>query len=273
MSSNKKIQWRLRLYQVIYQANTPAGKLFDVALILFILLSIVLAMLDTVAIYHQRYGSYFSRAEWFFTLIFSVEYLLRLISIQRPLKYVFSFYGIVDFLAIAPTYLSFFFPGMESFLFVRILRILRIFRVLKLARYTRQANTLWSALAAGKIKIIVFLSFISTITVVFGSTMYLIEGPENGFTSIPRGIYWAIITLTTVGYGDIAPKTDLGQAVASVVMILGYAIIAVPTGIFTAELSKAINKEYDIRTCSSCNKPGHDSDAKYCKACGHKLQV
>ena len=273
MSSNKKIQWRLRLYQVIYQANTPAGKLFDVALILFILLSIVLAMLDTVAIYHQRYGSYFSRAEWFFTLIFSVEYLLRLISIQRPLKYVFSFYGIVDFLAIAPTYLSFFFPGMESFLFVRILRILRIFRVLKLARYTRQANTLWSALAAGKIKIIVFLSFISTITVIFGSTMYLIEGPENGFTSIPRGIYWAIITLTTVGYGDIAPKTDLGQAVASVVMILGYAIIAVPTGIFTAELSKAINKEYDIRTCSSCNKPGHDSDAKYCKACGHKLQV
>lgn len=265
------VSLRQRLYQIIYESDTPAGKWFDILLIVSILLSVVVVMLDSVNRISVQWRHVLSIAEWGFTVLFSIEYLLRIYSIRRASSYLFSFYGIVDFIAIVPAYLSLFVYDIQFLLIVRVLRILRIFRVLKLGRYISQVNILLRALNAGKIKVIVFLFFISTIVILFGSTMYLIEGPENGFTSIPRSIYWAIITLTTVGYGDITPKTDLGQALASFVMVMGYAIIAVPTGIFTAELSRAIREDASGRICPNCNKLGHDSDAKYCNACGAKI--
>ncbi|MEN8260181.1 MAG: ion transporter [Pseudomonadota bacterium] len=262
---------RGRLYRIIYEANTPAGKWFDILLICFILLSVVVVMLDSIASLQSEYGIYFYGLEWFFTVLFTVEYLLRIFSIQRPALYIFSFFGIVDFLAIVPTYLGLLVAGAQYLLVIRVLRILRIFRILKLAHYISQINVLLRAVMGSRQKITVFLFFISTIIVIFGSLMYLIEGPENGFTSIPRSIYWAIITLTTVGYGDITPKTDLGQALASLVMITGYSIIAVPTGIFTAELSNAMRKQVQDRRCPGCKKTGHEADASYCDSCGAKL--
>jgi voltage-gated potassium channel len=269
--SADKAAWRRTLYRIIYEAETPAGKWFDILLIISILLSVGAVMLSSVIDLHARYGLYFNRIEWCFTLLFTIEYTLRILCTGRPLRYVFSFYGIVDLLSIIPTYLSVLLTGTHYFLVIRVLRILRIFRVLKLAPYVTQGNQLGRALLASRQKITIFLFVVSTIIVIFGSAMYLIEGPENGFTSIPRSVYWAIVTLTTVGYGDIAPKTELGQALAALVMIIGYAIIAVPTGIFTAELTKTMSKSGGERVCVGCGKTGHDVDAVYCDRCGAKL--
>lgn len=228
-------------------------------------------MLSTVVWINTQYSTILFTIEWFFTILFTIEYILRIICIQKPLKYIFSFYGIVDLLSIAPSYLSFLISGTHYFLVVRILRLLRIFRILKLVQYVSQINILMRAVLGSRQKITVFLFFISTVVVIFGSIMYLVEGPENGFSSIPRSIYWAIVTMTTVGYGDISPKTDLGQGLAAIVMILGYSIIAVPTGIFTAELNRAIQRSEVDRACPSCRKKGHERTALYCNACGNKL--
>lgn len=269
--TDKHSTWRSRLFTIIYHAHTPAGKWFDILLIISILFSVSVIMLDSVSEIKRAYDPVLNRFEWFFTFLFTIEYLLRITCNPRPVRYIFSFYGIVDLLSIVPTYLSFFISGANYMVVVRVLRILRIFRILKLSEYISQINILTTALAGSRQKIIVFLFFVCTSVVIFGSIMYLIEGPGNGFTSIPRSIYWAIVTLTTVGYGDISPQTNIGQATASLVMITGYAIIAVPTGIFTAELSQAINQGDTVRKCPGCQKTGHEPMARYCNSCGSKL--
>jgi voltage-gated potassium channel len=264
--------WRSKMHEVIFEADTQAGKWFDILLIVSILLSVISVMLDSVGSMREIYGWWFYRIEWFFTILFSIEYILRLISVGRPLAYATSFYGIVDLLAVIPTYLSLIIPGTQYLLVIRILRILRIFRVLKLVQYISEARLLRQALRDSRRKITVFLFTVLTMVVIFGSLMYLIEGPVNGFTSIPRGIYWAIVTLTTVGYGDISPQTSLGQFLAALIMILGYSIIAVPTGIVTVAFAKAESKaQFKTQVCPQCSAEGHDSDAKYCKYCGAQL--
>ena len=257
-----------RVFVVIFQSRTPVGKLFDVVLILAILLSVLVLMLESIESIGAKHGRLLYYAEWGFTLLFTVEYLVRLWCVREPLVYARSFYGVVDLLAILPTYLALFVTGSGYLLVVRILRILRLFRVLKLARYVSAADALVEAMVQSWRKILVFLYVILTIVVIFGSAMYLIEGPENGFTSIPRGVYWGIVTLTTVGFGDITPQTPLGQAVAAVVMIMGYGIIAVPTGIYAAELRDVMTRRRQARTCPECSRGGHDEDAKFCKHCG-----
>ncbi|MEJ2719637.1 MAG: ion transporter [bacterium] len=271
MSKPPKSAWRAKTHEIIFEADTPAGKAFDIILILCIVASVVAVMLDSVGAIRRVYGRWFYGIEWFFTILFTVEYLLRLISIGRPLKYATSFFGIVDLLAVVPTYLSLVIPGSQYLLVIRILRVLRIFRVLKIVQYVSEANLLLQALRASQRKITVFLFTVLTLVIIFGSVMYIIEGEQNGFTSIPRGIYWAIVTLTTVGYGDISPKTELGQAVAAVVMILGYSIIAVPTGIVTVEMGQAFRRRVSTQVCPECSAEGHDVDAVHCKACGAKL--
>lgn len=260
-----------RLHEIIFEADTRPGKWFDVILILSILSSVLIVMLDSVTAFSEHYGSFFYLMEWGFTLLFTVEYILRLSCVIYPLKYAFSFLGLVDLLAILPTYISLLVPGSQYLIVIRVLRVLRVFRVLKLASYLGEASILVRALRASKRKIIIFLLTVLTLVVIFGSLMYLIEGSENGFTSIPRSIYWAIVTMTTVGYGDISPKTNLGQALASVIMIIGYAIIAVPTGIVTAELGFASQKEISTQACPECMAQGHDVDAVYCKVCSARL--
>jgi len=264
---------RQRIHEIIFEADTPAGKLFDVLLIVSIVVSVTVVMLDSISSLKAAYGHIFSSIEWFFTILFTIEYILRLISVGRPIKYATSFYGIVDFLAIIPTYLSLVFPATRYFAVVRTLRILRVFRVLKLIQYITEANILMTALRSSRRKITVFFFTVCTLVIIFGSLMYVIEGEAHGFTSIPRSIYWAIVTMTTVGYGDLSPSTPLGQALASVIMILGYSIIAVPTGIFTVEFSQALSglKEVSTRSCSQCSAEGHNPDAKYCKFCGEEL--
>lgn len=263
--------WRSKLHEIIFEANTPAGKYFDIVLIVFIVLSVFCVMLDSVSEFRAAYSTPLHTLEWFFTLIFTVEYGLRLICVQRPWHYAISFYGIVDLLSILPAYLSLLIAGTHYLLVIRILRILRIFRILKLVTYLGEARQLTRALVASRRKIGVFLFTVVTLVVIMGSLMYVIEGEENGFTSIPRSIYWAIVTLTTVGYGDIAPRTDLGQLLAAFIMILGYAIIAVPTGIVTVEMSNAFRQPVDNRACPVCAAEGHDHNAIYCKFCGGKL--
>jgi voltage-gated potassium channel len=263
--------FREKLHEIIFEADTPGGKLFDVLLILSILLSVVLVMLDSVSSIRQSYGRLLYIGEWLFTTLFTIEYLLRLSSVGRPLAYATSFYGIVDLLAVLPTYLSFFFPGTHYLLVIRILRVLRIFRVLKLVQYLGEARQLGQALRASRRKIIVFLFTVLTLVVIFGALMYVIEDNETGFTSIPQSIYWAIVTLTTVGYGDISPQTAVGQTIAAMIMIIGYGIIAVPTGIVTAELSKVYKKGISTQACKECSAEGHDPDAKHCKYCGAEL--
>lgn len=272
-TGNNRTSWQEKLHSVIFEAETPAGKLFDVLLIVSILASIIVVMLDSVSVISERYDQQLNFLEWFFTLLFTVEYILRLLCVGRPLSYATSFYGIVDLLAIIPTYLSVLIPGTEFLLVIRVLRILRIFRVLKLVQYISEASLLLKALRASRRKITVFLFTVLAMVVILGSLMYLIEGAESGFTSIPRSIYWAIVTLTTVGYGNIAPQTSLGQMLAAFVMILGYSIIAVPTGIVTVELSHAAASSQGevTRSCQECSAEGHDSDADYCKYCGAKL--
>jgi voltage-gated potassium channel len=266
-----RARWRMVLHEVIFEADTPAGKGFDVLLIASILASVAAVMLDSIGTVRSAYGNLLFVIEWFFTLLFTVEYILRLLCVGRPLKYAVSFYGMVDLLAIIPTYLSLVLPGSQFLLVIRILRILRIFRILKLVPYLKEARLLAKALRASSRKIAVFLYTVLTLVVIFGSLMYVIEGEANGFTSIPRSIYWAIVTLTTVGYGDISPRTGLGQALASIVMILGYAIIAVPTGIVSVEMSHAFGTRVSTQACPECSAEGHDADARYCKYCGSAL--
>ena len=266
-----RTSWRAHLHEVIFEADTPLGKAFDVLLIVSILASVTAVMLDSVVSVRAQHGSLLYGIEWFFTLLFSVEYGLRLLSVGRPLKYATSFYGVVDLLAIVPTYLSLLLPGGQYLLVIRILRILRIFRILKLVTYLSEARLLMQALRASGRKIAVFLYTVLTLVVIFGALMYVIEGEAHGFTSIPRSIYWSIVTLTTVGYGDISPQTNLGQMLASVVMIFGYAIIAVPTGIVTVEMSQAFGRKVSTQACPECSAEGHDSDARHCKYCGAML--
>ena len=260
-----------KLYIIIFESDTPAGKAFDVALIISILLSVVVVMLDSVKWINAAIGPLLYGLEWTFTILFTIEYGLRIYCTRRPVRYIFSFYGLVDLFAILPTYVSFFVPASRYFIVIRILRVLRIFRILKLVQYLGESRMLMHALYAARRKIIVFLFVVLTLVVVFGSLMYVVEGKENGFTSIPRSIYWAIVTLTTVGYGDISPKTNLGQTIAAFVMILGYAIIAVPTGIVTAELSHARFSQHMNIKCPECEQYGHDNNARYCKFCGAAL--
>ena len=262
---------RRRLHEIIFEADTPAGRLFDVALIVCIVISVVLVMLDSVEAIRASWGSALYAAEWMFTLFFTVEYALRLYCVGRPLKYATSFFGVVDLLAILPTYFSLIFPGSQYLLVIRILRVLRIFRVLKLVQYLGEASLLMQALRASRRKITVFLFTVLTLVMIFGCLMYLIEDPDTGFTSIPRSIYWAIVTLTTVGYGDIAPQTNLGQLLASIIMIIGYSILAVPTGIVTVEMSQAFKRNITTQSCPECSREGHDRDARFCKYCGEKL--
>lgn len=261
----------MTIHEVIFEADTTAGKLFDIILILSIIASIIVVMLDSVATVQQRHGLLLTMLEWTFTLLFTVEYLLRLLSVGRPVLYARSFFGIVDLLAILPTYLSIVIPGSQYFLVIRSLRVLRIFRVLKLVQFLSAAQVLMQALRASFRKIAVFLFAVLTLVLIFGSVMYVIEGAENGFTSIPTSIYWAIVTLTTVGYGDISPQTAVGQALAAIVMILGYSIIAVPTGIVGVELAQAFKQQVSTQACPQCSAEGHDVDAEFCKYCGARL--
>jgi len=265
-------RWRQRLHEVIFEADTAGGKAFDLTLIVCIALSIIVVMLDSIQELHDQYGSLLYVAEWVFTLLFTAEYLLRLLSVGRPLRYALSFYGIVDFLSIVPTYLSIFVPGTQYLLVIRSLRVLRIFRIFKLSQYVGEARQLTRALHSSRRKIMIFYFTVIHIVVIVGAMMYLIEGRENGFTSIPRSIYWAIVTITTVGYGDIAPQTNVGQAVAAFLMITGYAILAVPTGIVTAEWAMQNSQRIiSTQSCPQCSSEGHDADAKFCKHCGANM--
>ncbi len=260
-----------RLHEIIFEADTRAGRFFDLALIWSILISVVAVMLDSVREIRAAHGELLAAIEWFFTILFTIEYVLRLACIGRPLRYATSFFGVVDLMAILPTYLSILLPGSRFLLVIRILRVLRIFRVLKLAQFLAEANVMARALRASRRKILVFLCTVVALVVIFGSVMYLIEGEAHGFTSIPRSIYWAIVTMTTVGYGDLAPRTAIGQAVASLVMILGFTIIAVPTGIVATEMSRATDKPVSTQTCPQCASQGHEHGARYCKDCGAPL--
>lgn len=256
---------------IIFEAGTPLGRAFDVWLIFFILLSVFAVFMDTIESVHAEYGRWLYLAEWFFTISFTIEYGIRLWCIEKPALYARSFYGVIDLAGIIPSYLSLFVPGAQYLLVVRVIRVLRVFRVLRLVRYVGEGELLVQALKASRRKITVFLVSVVVLAIVFGSLMYLVEGPERGFTSIPRSIYWAVVTLTTVGYGDLAPQTAVGQALASVVMIMGYGIIAVPTGIVTLELSEATRRRANTRTCPNCSAEGHSREATYCWRCGTHL--
>lgn len=283
--------WRQRWHTIVFESDTPAGKAFDLALIVAIVSSIVLVLLESIATIEAEYGSTLRAAEWAITILFTLEYLIRLACVRRPGAYAASFYGIIDLLAIAPAYLSLVVPGTHLLLTFRVLRLLRVFRIFKLGRFVREANVIVDALYRALPKITVFFTGIAGMVVILGSLMYVIEGPEHGFTSIPVGVYWAIVTLTTVGFGDITPKTSAGQALASLVMILGYSILAVPTGIVTAETMRggitapgAVRAEdpgprptatddstVTTRHCPGCSREGHDPDAVFCKHCGERL--
>ena len=260
-----------KIHEIIFEADTPAGKAFDLALLMVIVVSIVAVFLESVASVREQYGSALRALEWTITILFTIEYVLRLYCVANPWRYARSFYGVIDLLSILPTYLSIFFTGSQSLLVIRALRLLRVFRVLKLAHFVGEARMLRAALHASSRKIIVFLGAVLTVMIIVGSMMYLIEGPENGFTSIPQSIYWTIVTMTTVGYGDIAPQTVLGKLLASAVMIMGYGIIAVPTGIVTVELAGTVKNSTRTDACPGCGADGHALDANNCRYCGEKL--
>lgn len=271
IENKKSPDWKVKMHEVIFEADTPAGKFFDVVLLWAILISVVAVMLETVDAISRDYGGFLVVLEWIFTILFSIEYIMRLISVGKPMKYVLSFMGLVDLLSIIPTYLSFFLVGSQYLLVIRTIRLLRVFRILKLTRYVSEAQALNQALRASAIKITVFIGGVVVLVLIMGCLMYIIEGPEHGFTSIPTSMYWTIVTITTVGYGDIAPVTTLGQTLASIIMLLGYGIIAVPTGIVTAQLVKGKSNDVNTRACPACSKEGHDSDAEFCKYCGEKF--
>ena len=264
--------WRLRLYTVIFEADTRAGRAFDLALIAMILASVAVVVLDSVATIHQRFGPWLKGLEWFFTLAFTVEYIARLLCVRRPLRYARSVFGVIDLLAILPAYLAVFVPQMHALIDVRLLRLLRIFRLLRLTAYVQEFGALYRALRASRRKIGVFLSFVLLVVTIAGTLMYVIEGPEHGFTSIPVGVYWAITTMTTVGFGDVTPHTDLGRLVASVMMLMGWGTLAVPTGIVSAELvGQQARREPTTRTCHDCLSEGHAPTARFCRDCGAPL--
>ncbi|MGB5822309.1 MAG: ion transporter [Saonia sp.] len=266
--------WRLKIHEVIYGTHTPAGKLFDVILLVVIVYSIIVVMLESLPRFDVKYHKFLDVSEWVVTILFSIEYLLRIICIKRPSKYIFSFFGIVDLLSTIPKYLSFFLIGSQYLTAFRALRLLRVFRILKLVRFVGESNNLIRAMRASRTKILVFVFFLVIISVLLGTTMYLIEGPEHGFNSIPHSVYWTIVTLTTVGYGDISPQTALGQFIATLIMIIGYGIIAVPTGIVSAEYASSQKrgvKHDEGRACSDCGAEVLRADAHYCRKCGHDL--
>ncbi|MDO7744989.1 MAG: ion transporter [Pedobacter sp.] len=272
MALPTKKDWRFALHEVIYESNTPAGKAFDIALLFAIFTSIIIVMLDSVQSLHKQYGSLFYTIEWIFSALFTLEYIVRLISIRRPAKYVFSFLGIIDLIALIPTYLSIFFIGAQSLLVFRALRLLRVFRIFKLGHFLTEINFLTVAIKGSIRKISIFLMTVFMLAVILGSIMYLVEQRENGFSNIPESIYWAIVTITTVGYGDISPVTPLGKMLAALVMLIGYAIIAVPTGIITHDLAIAARKKKEVlESCPACSREGHDADAAFCKYCGSSL--
>lgn len=266
---------RTHLETVIFGTETPGGRLFDVILLWAILFSVVLAVSESVVSIQERYGVLLRTLEWIVTGLFTIEYALRIYSARQRLRYITSFYGVVDLLAILPSFLNLFIAGPQYFLVLRSLRFLRVFRVFKLSRYVGEANVLVRALRASREKIIVFVLTVLTLVLIIGSAMYLIEGPQNGFVDIPVSIYWAVVTLTTVGYGDITPHTTIGQFLSAGVMILGYAIIAVPTGIVTTELSRTVweDRMRSTKTCTECGLARHDADANYCRNCGTELPL
>ena len=266
--------WRERLRVVIFEADTPPGKAFDVALLVAILASVIAVMLDSVEPIRAAYGHPLDVAEWFFTILFTIEYAARLICVPIPWAYARSFFGVIDLIAILPSYLSLLLPGAEHMLVIRGLRLLRIFRVFKLGRFLGEASILRRAMIESRHKVTVFLGTVAILVTILGTAMYLIEGEEHGFTSIPISVYWAVVTMTTVGYGDLAPQTVAGRTLATLVMILGYSIIAVPTGIVTAEIveSAVASRKPTTRVCPACLAEGHDPDARFCKACGAELE-
>ena len=264
--------WRSKLHETIYESNTTAGKTFDIVLLVCIIGSIIVVSLDSVKVYHDKFGEIFYILEWMFTSLFTVEYILRLICIKTPLKYVFSVLGLIDLLAIIPSYLSIFFAGAQSLLVLRALRLLRVFRIFKLTHFLTEMEFLKAAVFTSLKKISIFMLVVFTVVIILGSIMYLVENGENGFNSIPDSIYWGIVTITTVGYGDISPVTAMGKFIASIMMFIGYGIIAVPTGIITTDLAIAVrNKKHGHETCPNCGMEGHDRDAKFCKYCGSAL--
>ncbi len=285
MKANKQNNWKEKLHEIIYEADTPAGKLFDIILLLLIITSIILVMLESVEEFAAKYIDFLNAAEWVITILFTIEYVARIAVVTQPKKYIFSFYGVVDLLSTIPKYLSFFILGSHSLIAFRALRLMRVFRILKLARYVGESNNLIKALRASRAKIAVFVFFVLIVCVILGAVMYIVEsGQDSGFTSIPRSVYWAIVTLTTVGYGDIAPATALGQLISSIIMIIGYGVIAIPTGIVSVEYSKNYKENTqtvkkptvkqirtNTQTCSNCLETDHDNDANFCKTCGNNL--
>ena len=260
-----------KLYRIIFDADTPAGKGFDLVLIIVIVLSVITVILESIPSFREQYALTLDSTEWIITVIFTVEYAARIWTHPKPFRYIFSFYGIIDFLAIIPTYMDLIFVGAMGFAVIRGLRLLRIFRILKITRYSREGRIIIEALSASRYKILVFLFAVLMVVLIIGTLMYLVEGEESGFTSIPAGIYWAITTLTTVGFGDITPATSFGKFIASFVMIIGYGVIAVPTGIVTFEIASAVKSSREKRICNACGYGQHDADANYCKSCGEKL--
>lgn len=271
MTELEPAPWRVAAYKTIFEADTKAGKLFDIALVIAILLSVIVVMLDSVATIHARWGQQLFYLEWAFTLIFTLEYIARIAVVNKPTNYMFSFMGIIDLISTLPSYIALFMSGATYAMALRLLRLLRIFRILKLSYYLDESAVMTKALIASRRKLLVFLLAILTLVVILGTMMFVVEGPQNGFSSIPQAVYWAIVTLTTVGYGDIYPKTPLGQALASMVMIMGYAIIAVPTGIVTVELARSSSHLNVAIACPSCMLEGHEKDAIYCRRCGGHL--
>ena len=266
--------WRLRAYRVIYESDTAAGRRFDQIIVAAILISVAIVMADSVQAWHARHRASFATAEWFFTLLFTVEYIARLATVDRPLRYARSFFGIVDLIAVLPTYLALFVPGLHALIDVRILRLLRIFRIFRLTEYVAEYQVLLEALSASRRKILVFLSAVLMVALILGTLLYVVEGPEHGFTDIPTSVYWAITTITTVGFGDITPKTDFGRLIASVIMLIGWGTLAVPTGIVTAEMTvrrhaTAAAGAPGLRAAAA--PTGYGPEAKFCQQCGTAL--
>ncbi|WP_223198005.1 ion transporter [Maribacter arenosus] len=275
MSTEKKNRnWRAVLHEVIYGTHTRTGKMFDIILLIVILYSIIIVMLESVPRFDNKFHNFFNISEWVVTILFTIEYILRLVCIKKPSKYIFSFFGIIDLLSTIPKYLTFFFLQSQYLTAFRALRLLRVFRILKLVRFVGESHNLARSIIASKTKIFVFIFFMLIISVLLGTIMYLVEGPTHGFNSIPHSIYWTIVTLTTVGYGDISPETPLGQFIATFIMIIGYGIIAVPTGIVSAEYAttlKSTKHQDKGRSCPNCSAEIYRLDAEYCRKCGHKL--
>jgi voltage-gated potassium channel len=274
LKTNDSKNWRVKLHEVIYGTHTPAGRLFDIILLVVIVYSIIIVMLESIPTFNASYHTFLNISEWLVTILFSIEYLLRIICIKKPVKYIFSFFGVIDLLSTIPKYLSYFVVGSQYITAFRALRLLRVFRILKLVRFVGESNNLLRALSASRTKIFVFVFFVLIISVLLGTIMYLVEGPQHGFNSIPHSVYWTIVTLTTVGYGDISPETGLGQIIATLIMIIGYGIIAVPTGIVSAEYTskKKDAADYDEgRACQNCGADIHRKDSVYCRKCGQNL--